>query len=94
MDSPYRHLGSFVKTEDGIRAVRYLTKLAEQQGIACAVCGGLLMHLYGFTRATQQVDLVASQTLSLTPHKPLSFGGHAYTVTIDGQPHGKRLNRP
>ena len=42
-------------------------RLAVQQGdgIATAICGGLALHLYGFVRATQDVDLLADSETDL-----------------------------
>ena len=56
--------------------------LAVKQGLHCAICGGLAMHLYDFTRATKDIDVMADGELGLTPSKPLSFGGQSYRITL------------
>lgn len=71
-----------ISTEDGLAAARAVTELAEESGIDCAVAGGLAMHLYGFTRATTDVDLVAAELLALKPERKLSFGGATYRVQV------------
>jgi hypothetical protein len=38
--------------------------------------------MYGSQRLTKDVDIIASQNLSLTPQHPLSFGGGNYTLQI------------
>src|SRR5262245_33976873 len=47
-----------------------------------AVAGGLAMHFYGSPRMTKDVDIIASQNLSLTPKHRLSFGGSSYTLQV------------
>ena len=70
-------------TETALLAAKIATQQAK--GIASAICGGLAMHLYGFVRATQDVDLVASALLDVTPEKKLSFGGVSFSVEVDGR---------
>jgi hypothetical protein len=43
------------------------------------------MHLYGFTRATTDVDVVADRELGLEAQRELSFGGKSYQVKLDHQ---------
>jgi hypothetical protein len=40
------------------------------------------MHLYGSQRLTKDVDIIASQNLSLTPKHRLSFGGSSYILQV------------
>ena len=40
------------------------------------------MHLYGFTRATKDIDVVSDGELDIRPNKPLSFGGQSYSIKI------------
>jgi hypothetical protein len=43
------------------------------------------MHLYGFTRATKDIDFVASSPLNSMSVKPLSFGGQSFNLELSGQ---------
>lgn len=71
-----------IATDTGIEAAQQVGKLAEQEEIAWALAGGLAMHLYGSPRLTKDVDIIASQNLSLIPQHQLSFGGSNYTLQI------------
>ena len=73
-----------IDTETALLAAKIATQQAT--GIAAAICGGLAMHLYGFVRATQDVDLVASALLDVTPVRELSFGGISFSVEAAGRP--------
>ena len=72
-----------IDTETALLAAKIATRQAK--GIATAICGGLAMHLYGFVRATQDVDLVASALLDVTPDKEFSFGGVSFSVEAAGR---------
>lgn len=74
-----------ISTEDGLRALEEVAKLARAAGIRYALAGGLAMHLYGFTRATTDVDVVAERLLDLAAQRELSFGGASYTVNVEHQ---------
>jgi hypothetical protein len=71
-----------IATDTGIEAAQQVGRLAEQEEIAWALAGGLAMHLYGSPRLTKDVDIIASQNLSLTPEHQLSFGGSNYTLQV------------
>ncbi len=71
-----------IPTEVGIEAAEVTAKLARESGISCALAGGIAMHIYGFTRATTDVDLVAQMVLPLTSHGELNFGGESYRVKV------------
>jgi hypothetical protein len=71
-----------VRTEDGLDALEELAKLARRTGIRYAIAGGIAMHLYGFTRATTGVDVVADDVLDIDPERELSFGGESYLVRV------------
>ena len=55
-----------------------ISKLARCQDIPHALCGGLAMQLYGFTRATKDVDFIGESSLNLPVVRHLSFGGEVY----------------
>ena len=71
-----------VSTETGIEAGLILAEIAEKENIAWAFAGGIAMHIYGYVRATTDVDVVASDFLNLESHKRLTFGGESYQVRI------------
>ncbi|MGH9841596.1 MAG: hypothetical protein ACREEM_22825 [Blastocatellia bacterium] len=71
-----------ISTEDGLEAARRIAEVAEAEGVEFALAGGIAMHLYGFTRATTDVDLIASDVLDLESVRDLSFGGETYPVDI------------
>ncbi|MFN0124572.1 MAG: hypothetical protein ACKV2V_29070 [Blastocatellia bacterium] len=71
-----------IATDTGIEATQQAGRLAAGEEIDWALAGGLAMHLYGSQRLTKDVDIIASQNLSLTPQHQLSFGGSSYTLQI------------
>lgn len=71
-----------IATDTGIEAAQKAGQLAAQEEIEWALAGGLAMHLYGSPRLTKDVDIIASQDLSLTPQHRLSFGGSSYTLQV------------
>ncbi len=71
-----------IATDTGMEAAQQAGQLAAQEEIEWAIAGGLAMHLYGSPRLTKDVDIIASQHLSLTPEHSLSFGGSSYTFQV------------
>lgn len=71
-----------IATDVGIEAAQKVGELAAQEEIEWALAGGLAMHLYGSQRLTKDVDIIASQELSLTAKHRLSFGGSSYTLQV------------
>ncbi len=71
-----------ISSDTGLEAAQKMGQLAAQQEIEWAVAGGLAMYIYGSPRLTKDVDIIASQNLSLTPDHPLGFGGNSYTLQI------------
>ena len=74
-----------VSTAEGLEVARAATQAAQANGITCAVAGGLGMHLYGFTRATTNVDMIADRPLDWPLKEKLSFGGETYGVIVGGR---------
>ncbi len=74
-----------VTTETGLRVADKLKVIAEMENVDFAIAGGLAMHLYGFVRATIDVDFVANRLISLEAKRHLSFGGERYEIEIDGR---------
>lgn len=71
-----------IATDVGLEAAQQVGALAAQAEIEWALAGGLAMHLYGSQRLTKDVDIIASQNLSLTPRCQLSFGGSGYRLQV------------
>ncbi|MEO6726986.1 MAG: hypothetical protein ABIU20_05910 [Blastocatellia bacterium] len=71
-----------VTTAEGLEAARRISRQAKEEGIDCALTGGIGMHVYGYSRATEDGDLLASNTLELPSEQKLSFGGESYLVQI------------
>jgi hypothetical protein len=70
-----------ISTEEGLEVAKSAIKAAHEKGIVCALAGGLAMHLYGFTRATTDVDMIANQLLGWEVKDKLSFGGETYSAS-------------
>ena len=75
-----------ISTEVGIEAGLTLAEIAKKENISWAFAGGIAMHIYGYVRATTDVDVIADDLLNLESTKDLSFGGESYQVEI-----GKKL---
>lgn len=73
---------SEVRTGEGLEAAAIIARQAEKEGVACALAGGIAMHVYGYHRATEDVDLLASKTLELPSEQKLSFGGESYLIQV------------
>ncbi len=71
-----------IATDVGIEAARKVGELAAREEVEWALAGGLAMHLYGSDRLTKDVDIIASQDISLTAKHRLTFGGSSYTLRI------------
>src|SRR6266404_4149239 len=72
-----------ISTADGLAVAGKVVRMAQEHKIKCALYGGLAMHVYGFTRATVDVDFIASDKLPLPATRELEMGGEAYTVQSD-----------
>lgn len=77
--------GRSITTDEGIAAVHAVIEASEAESIDCALCGGVAMHLYGFTRATRDVDVIADELLPLRSVRDLSFGGEVYRTKVGGK---------
>jgi len=83
---------SALATDDALRAVSVLTDIAAAHSVRYALAGGVAMHLYGFTRATKNVDFIASNGLPVPVVRVLSFGGFAYDVAVPGLAESVRVD--
>lgn len=73
---------SEVSTKEGLKVAAIIAKEASEEGIDCALAGGIAMHVYGYQRATKDVDLLASNVLNRQSDQKLSFGGESYLVQV------------
>ena len=71
--------------EVGVQAAEFVAEVAKKNDISIALAGGIAMHVYGFTRATTDVDMLAQTVLPLESQSELSFGGESYKVMVDGR---------
>ncbi len=71
-----------ISSDTGLEAAQKMGQLAAQEKVEGAVAGGLAMYIYGSPRMTKDVDIIASNHLSLTPDHPLGFGGSNYTLQV------------
>jgi hypothetical protein len=76
---------SDISTNEGLKAAEIIFKQADKEGVECALAGGIAMHIYGYQRATQDVDMIASKALDLPRDEKLSFGGESYKVEVEGR---------
>ena len=74
-----------ISTEEGLIVAGKVVRAAQENKIDCALCGGLAMHVYGFTRATLDVDFIAAGRLPLPVSKNLQIGGETYQVKASGE---------
>lgn len=71
-----------ISTEEGLAAATLIREQAAKEKVAYALAGGIAMHLYGYLRATQDVDMLATDKLALPAERQLSFGGESYVVKV------------
>jgi hypothetical protein len=73
-----------IQFEDGLIAARIVHDAAKREGKKVALCGGLALHFYGFTRATRDIDLIGQAKLHFKELRKLNFGGVAYGIDVHG----------
>jgi len=71
-----------ISTDTGLEAVEKIREIAESENVEWALVGGLAMYLYGSPRLTKDVDIIASDYISLAANAPLTFGGNNYIVEV------------
>ena len=75
-------MSPMISSDTGVEAAQKIGQLADQEEIEWALAGELAMHFYGSPRLTKDVDIIASNHLSLTSEHSLSFGGSSYTLQV------------
>jgi len=73
---------SDISTAEGLKAASIILEQAKKEGIKCAIAGGLAMHIFGYLRATHDVDFLASKNLNLEYQQKLSFGGLSHLIEV------------
>jgi len=71
-----------ISTDTGLEAAQKIGEIAAQENIEWALVGGIAMYLYGSPRLTKDVDIIASNFVSLEANAPLTFGGNNYIIEI------------
>jgi len=74
-----------VSTATGLKVAEKIKEIADRENVEFAIAGGLAMHLYGFERATKDVDFLANKRLPVTVVRYLSFGGERFEIEIGGE---------
>ena len=75
-----------LSTADALRLAQRAHEEAQRLGVRAAVCGGLAVQLYGFTRATNDIDFVADNFLLWPEVRRLTFGGAQYALWLPDGP--------
>jgi len=71
-----------ISTDTGLEASLEIGKTATAENIDWAIVGGMAMYLYGSPRLTKDVDIIATNYVSLKANAPLNFGGSNYIIEI------------
>ncbi len=71
-----------ISTDTGLEAARKIGAIAERENVKWALVGGVAMYLYGSPRLTKDVDIIASNFVSLEANAPLTFGGNNYLIEV------------
>jgi hypothetical protein len=71
-----------ISTDTGLEAATKIGAIAAAEKIEWALIGGIAMYLYGSPRLTKDVDIIASDSVSLAANAPLTFGGNNYVIEI------------
>ena len=74
-----------ISTETGIEAAQVIGEIADIENLDFALAGGIAMHIYGFTRATKDVDLISTDVLPLENFGLLDIGGESYRINVKGK---------
>ena len=62
-------LKNLISGDDALQAIEIVGKMAVENNIDWAVCGGIAMAIYGSPRLTKDVDIIASKRLPLEKEK-------------------------
>jgi len=71
-----------ISTDTGLEASLEIGKTATAENIDWAIVGGMAMYLYGSPRLTKDVEIIATNYVSLKANATLNFGGSNYIIEI------------
>lgn len=74
-----------ISTETGLAAANNIIPIANENDAKWMLAGGIAVQLYGYMRATADVDFIASKLLPLKSRTKLSFGGESYLTEADNR---------
>ncbi len=75
-------------TVSATEAIETVGNMADANGIAWALCGGLAMIIYGSPRLTKDIDIIAARRLPLPPEQIISYlkqGGEHFRIQTSSQ---------
>ncbi len=79
---------NLISGQDALQAIDIVRKMAVENDIDWAVCGGIAMAIYGSPRLTKDVDIIASKPLPLEKEKiigHLKQGGEHFIVETENR---------
>ena len=71
-----------ISTDTGLEAAQKIGEIADAENIDWALVGGIAMYLYGSPRLTKDVDIIATNIVSLKANAPLNLGGNNYIIEL------------
>ncbi len=77
---------NLISGQDALQAIDIVRKMAVDNNIDWAVCGGIAMAIYGSPRLTKDVDIIASKRLPLEKERiigQLKQGGEHFIVATE-----------
>ena len=77
---------NLISGDDALQAINIVRKMAVENDIDWAVCGGIAMAIYGSPRLTKDVDIIASKRLPLAKERivgHLKQGGEHFIVETE-----------
>ena len=79
---------NLISGDDALQAIDIVRKMADENDIDWAVCGGIAMAIYGSQRLTKDVDIIASKRLPLEKERiigQLKQGGEHFIVETESR---------
>ncbi len=77
---------NLISGDDALQAIDVVRKMAVENDVEWAVCGGIAMAIYGSPRLTKDVDIIASKRLPLEKERiigHLKQGGEHFIVKTE-----------
>lgn len=79
---------NLISGDDALQAIAIVRKMASENDIDWAVCGGIAMAIYGSPRLTKDIDIIASKRLPLGKERiigQLKQGGEHFIVATENR---------